>query len=241
MMRRHWRHKYSVLLIAILLLLAAHGRILEFAATALVCDQRLPQGDTIAIVSGDGRFDFAAQAVAEDRAQRILLFEDGFRWLVQIGALPPGHEIDQQHLVTRNVHQDQIELLAGPVTNHWDRAVRLTGWLDQHADGSILLLCDRFESRRVRSILDQVLPESKSERVRIVGLADRRFDETNWWQSRTGVKSFVDAMLALLHSYAVGLPPPVKSNSWDPVEYERRLGGEVRGQKSEVRGQKLGT
>ena len=113
--------------------------------------------------------------------------------------------------------------------------IGLTEWLDQHADSSILLLCDRFESRRVRSILDQVLPESQSERVRIVGLADRRFDETDWWQSRTGVKSFVDAMLALMHIYAVGLPP-VESHSWDPLEYERRLG--ERGGRAEGRGQR---
>ena len=222
MMSRRWRHRYSILLVATLLLVSS-GRILKFAAESLVCDEQIQPGDAIAMFSGDRSFDFAAQAVSDGRAQRILVFEGRFQWVVHVGALPSSHEIAQQQLVDRNLNTCQIELLAGPTMNAWDRAARVAAWLDQHPEGSVVLLCDRFESQKVRFVLDQVLPVSASERVRTVGLADRRFDETNWWKSRTGIKSFVGAMLGLVHTHLVGLPPPVKSGSWDPVEYERKL------------------
>ncbi|MEX0712258.1 MAG: hypothetical protein WD278_07905 [Pirellulales bacterium] len=68
-----------------------------------------------------------------------------------------------------------------------------------------------------------MLPEPLYRRVVVRGLADRRYDETNWWKSRTGFKSLFNSTLNLIYARWIGedQPPPVP---WNPDEFEKSLG-----------------
>jgi len=45
--------------------------------------------------------------------------------------------------------------------NDWDAARSLAAWLNDHPKDSVLLLCSRFRSALMRSVLDDVLDPAK--------------------------------------------------------------------------------
>ena len=93
----------------------------------------------------------------------------------------------------------------------WATARTLRAWLADRPNASLVLLCDRFQSAHLRYVLDAVLDPSQAARVRIRALPDRRYDETNWWTSRDGMKAFGSAWLRQLNGWYAGgdhLPPP---------------------------------
>lgn len=86
----------------------------------------------------------------------------------------------------------------------------------------VLLLCDRFRSRRWRHVLDTVLGPTRAGRVGILALRDWQFDETDWWKSRVGVKSLFNGYVRLAYARRCGDTAP-KRECWDPDQYERML------------------
>ena len=72
-------------------------------------------------------------------------------------------------------------------------------WLGKTSNATTVLLCDRFESRRWRQILDNALEPEYAESVSVHALPDRRYDETNWWRVEDGLKAIVGEYLKLAY------------------------------------------
>jgi hypothetical protein len=115
-----------------------------------------------------------------------------------------------------------LTVLADDQPTDWDRARRLGTWLDGHPGASATVLCDEFDSRRLRDICRAALGAETAARLRWRALPDRRYGVTNWWHSRQGIVQFAGAYVSLLHAHACG-EPPRGSGRWDPDDYERRL------------------
>jgi hypothetical protein len=65
----------------------------------------------------------------------------------------------------------------------------------------------------------------------VEGLIDRRFNESNWWQLRSGWKSLFHCYLILGYALCAGRPPePV--DDWNPDVYEVRLRSRIEGRSS---------
>jgi len=73
-----------------------------------------------------------------------------------------------------------------------------------------------------RIVLDTVLQPDHAARVEILALPDRRYDETNWWYSRRGVKGLFYGYLTLAYAWFQGEDVPPRK-LWDPDDYERML------------------
>ncbi len=135
--------------------------------------------------------------------------------------LPPRTQRERHFLETHAVPATVIQILPGETRNDWDRARILLDWMREHPEEHVALLCNRFGSRRLRIILDRVLG-SDARRVHLVALADRRYDETNWWRSKDGVVAFWDGFSHLGYVSLAGEgdgPGP----SWDADAWERSL------------------
>ena len=104
----------------------------------------------------------------------------------------------------------------------------LDAWLRAHPGATVLWACPQFRSARVRQILDAVLGPADARRVRVRGLADHRFDETNWWSSRQGLWYFAVGWLLRLDGWLGDNAPPVEKQSAD--EYDAQLSFGVEGE-----------
>ncbi|MFC1596914.1 hypothetical protein ACFL5Q_03105 [Planctomycetota bacterium] len=171
---------------------------------------------------GDRSYDQAARLYHEDTSRGILLMEPKPSRLVEIGALPGFEPAARRQLAARGVPERAVTLLDGEPETHWDEARLLTTWMNDHPGSEVLLLCDRFGSRRWRYVLDTVLEPDHAARTGILALRDRRYDETNWWKSRGGAKSLFYGYVCLAYAWRCGEAVPQRM-SWNADEYERML------------------
>jgi hypothetical protein len=111
-------------------------------------------------------------------------------------------------LAAEGVPAEDVSVLRSDGRGDRDFARALAAWLRTHPRATVLWTCPRFRSARVRVILDAVLGSADAGRVRVRGLADPRFDETNWWSSRPGLWYFgVDWLLRLDGWFGDNVPP----------------------------------
>jgi len=218
---------WIVLLIAAAACLVFHAPLLRWAAEPLVADEVEEGADWICLRSDDGLqpggdrcYDVAAQLCLARRGRAVLLLEPRSPRSVACGAMPSFEAISRRELAKRQVPAADVHLIPGKTWNEWDQARALGAWLADRPQAVVLVLEDRFGSRARRQVFDATLSPDVARRIRVAGLADRRFDETNWWRSRDGIKAFMFAWLERLFHACQGedrsAAPPL-----DPDQYER--------------------
>jgi hypothetical protein len=105
----------------------------------------------------------------------------------------------------------------------WEATRSLDEWLATKPTGTqVLICCDRLDSRRIYSILDQVLVAENREKVKLHPLTHRYFDETNWWQRKEGVISVYHGIFRLGYLSFVG-EDTTSWREWEPDGYEASL------------------
>lgn len=186
----------------------------------MICETPAAVSDYLLLVGGDSAIAMAARDYAERRIGKIALI--GYRpgRLQMLGVVATNDEIQRRHLVARGVQSDHILSLTLDAIDEWDvgRAVALL--THRHAQCRIVVLCDRFSSRLISHVLHAQTPESAVADVSITALRDRRYDETNWWRSKTGVKSFFGAWFDLTYALIKG-DERASGAPLTPEQYER--------------------
>jgi hypothetical protein len=216
--RRCGRFAFLLLLLANLVL--CRGPILRGAGALLVAED--PDEGVSADVLFDPGLDCEQLATRYRAAPRPLLL---LRWapdrLVQTGLVPPGPQRVRTALQRLGVAADALQELPGDAHDYWDGARVLRCWLTANPSARVAVLCERFESRRLRSVLDRVLG-SEASRAAVVALADARGDEASWWQSKAGCSMWVTGVLRLGFRWiqGEGIKPKL---TWDPTTCERLL------------------
>ena len=150
-----------------------------------------------------------------------MLVWPGLRRLVEVGAVPTFGSLSRSALAAEGVPAWDVDVLLSHGRGDRNFARTLDAWLRAHPGATVLWACPQFRSARVRQILDAVLGPADARRVRVRGLADHRFDETNWWSSRQGLWYFAVGWLLRLDGWFGDNAPPVEKQSAD--EYERRF------------------
>lgn len=200
--------------------------LLREAARVLVADEACPDATAVSFDPDcDGVFDILADLVRQDRLRRVVLVAPLPLRIAQVGLVPGWEEICRKELQAREVSDRALVVIGPPVQDAWQHAERLARWLADHPHEKLLVLCDRFDSARRRAILHRALG-AEARRVRVRGLPRFTYDETNWWQSRTGWKRFADAWMVRLHTACVG-PPHDRPAPLDLPEFERMVAGIV--------------
>ncbi len=226
-----WRRTRGIALGVVLLacIWLSHPAMLRAVARALIVDHGQGRLDYVWIrtndtpfCDGDRCYDHAARLYHEDTSRRILLMEPRASRLVEIGALPHFETVARSQLQARGVPDKAITAIDGEPATIWDEAHLVDAWMQEHPSAEVLLLCDRLESRHRRQVLDTVLEPDHAARLRVLALPDRRYDETNWWKTRRGVKSVFCGYVLLAYAWCQGEDAPEREY-WGPDEYEWTL------------------
>ena len=190
-------------------------------------DEQPEEWNYLLLAGGDHCYDVAADLYHEDSSRRIVLIEPYPNRLVQIGVLPSFEATCRRELAARDVPTHAVELVPGEARGAWARARLLQRWMGDRSDVRLVVLCDRFASRYQRFVVDAVLGPADAARVAIRGLPDRRYDESNWWKRRRGVKEFVLGSIALTYLWCQG-ESQATFEQWNPDDYQRVVQRAVR-------------
>ena len=196
-----------------------HAPLLRGLAGPLIVDQTTDDFDSICLLSliqtpdGDRSYDVAASLFRKNPSAQILIVVHPPNRIVEAGALASSETINRRELGVRGVPGDSILILRSRWIDDWAAAEALSDRLRERPESSVLLLCSEFHSARVRAVLDAVLDPAVAKRVRIMPLPDRRFDQTNWWTSRRGVRTLGMSWLVRLQGWLGGQAahPPRKN------------------------------
>jgi hypothetical protein len=198
-------------------------------ASVLIVDQQPETADNVWIRAGrpigfEGYrcLDEAARLYRENPARSILCVPRYPDRVVQLGVVPSFPQKLLWELRKRGVPTEAVVYASGQTQTTWDEARALQHWLTEHPATTIVALSGRFSSRRFGIVLNSVLTRDERARVMIAALPDREFDETDWWQSRTGFKHTGEELIRLLFVACLGEQAPVACPQ-DPDEYERML------------------
>jgi hypothetical protein len=198
-----------------------HALWLPLLAGVLIVDESAEDCTHVWLIGGDRCLEEAARLYRQDPQRVILIAESPLERLVEMGLLPAFHELAQRELQNRNVPQQAIRLVRGRPRDGW-QAARLMDQALRDQDPQVLVLCDRFGSRRQRLILNRQLSDSLRARFRVRGLTDRRYDETNWWKSRGGIRTVLLSGISLSHVWWYG-EPAERRRRWDADTLEQKL------------------
>lgn len=213
-------------LAAVALLALGHQRLLRGLGQVLVVDQRPAEVDYVWARSGDHCYDEAAGWYRDKRIRRILLIDRYHDRMVQWGAMPSHAAKGRRALQLHAVPSEAVQVIPGEARDDWEEVRLLESWLQQHPQTRVLVLCNRFSSRYCRYLLDSVLEPQARDRVWVTALPDRRFDESDWWKVRSGVRGLMYGYLRLFYAWCQG-EERVVPERWSIEEFEQRLRQEL--------------
>lgn len=148
------------------------------------------------LLDGDRRLEVTAQLYREGASQ-ILLYHCPPNRLERLGILPTGEVSARRELLKRHVSDDDLVVLSGDSAGRSEIAAALVEWLKENPRETVNVPCDRFSSRAWRIVLRRAADPLILDRIRIIALPNRRFDETNWWKSKPGLRAFANGYLTL--------------------------------------------
>lgn len=173
---RRWLIGGAIFVLLVILLsrpfLAGVGRL-------LVWDYPPTEFSTVVMLGGDRCHEEAAMLLRQDPSRKILLIRSAPDNLVKCGALPSGETRARRFLEKRGVSPFAVLTADGQAHGVCECAQLLQHWIVGHPGGRFLILCDRFDSRRIRLVLDHVLDGPSSGLVAVHGLPDRIYEESN--------------------------------------------------------------
>lgn len=198
--------------------------LLRFSGSILVSESRVNHADfaIIADWSCDRCLSLVSDRIKSKALEGVLLFSSERQRLVLLGVIPPGEELCRERLIRDGVLPDAIHFVDGKSRSDWQAARLIGAWLDEHSGKRINVLCERFSSHRWSLIFDRTITPSNRSRLAIEAVADPRFDETNWWRSRSGIKSYFHNVFRVGYARLHG-EDSVPAADWSPEKYESSL------------------
>jgi hypothetical protein len=196
--------------------------ILQGVGSYLVVDERAAADYVVLVGRSDGCYDQAANLYHSGSVAGILLLEHHPERLERMGFLPTFTTLTQRELTSQGVPPSGITMIPGDTRTDWDRARCLRDWLQGHPGHGLLILCERFDGRRFRYILDRVLGAEDAGHVHLLALPRQPYDERDWWRNRLGIAHVFDCYVRLAYVQLWG-EDRSEWREWNPEDFKKRL------------------
>jgi hypothetical protein len=219
---KKWALRLLVLASVAAVLYFFRAPLLRTAGGGLVVDEGMQPGDVALLFGADRGAEHVARWYREGSTQRVLVLEGPPGRLERLGIVDSAGEQARKALKRQSVPEGGLTIVASPGGGAWNRARGLRDWLEANPEARVALLCDRFNSRRLRFVFRRVLGDELAGRVHWCAVPSRGFDETNWWHNTAGRRACVDGYLRLAHVYFDG-ENQQGEQEWDPDQYEQTL------------------
>jgi uncharacterized SAM-binding protein YcdF (DUF218 family) len=221
---RRWTRRLLIVLMVAGVAYVFRAPLLRAAAGILVVETAVPERPSrIVILGGDHRYDWAAQAIRDGRAEGLLLVQVRPTRTQQLGIVPTAETVHLRELKNRGVAENVIQILPAQARSVCEYVQYLRAWMEQNPDSTLIVITDRFYSRQDRITSRRVLTDEQLARTSWVALPNREFDESNWWQVRSGGLNFGYGILTLTHTWlSAEQPEPGEPRTPDELEIVAR-------------------
>ena len=222
---RRLRRWYAALLIGLVVascLYLFRVPILRGVGSYLVVDEPAAADDVVLVGRSDGCYELAAHLYRSGSVAGILLLEHRPERLERMGFLPTFTTLTRRELTAQGVPPSAITVLSGETHTDWDHARRLRDWLQRQPGHDLVILCERFDGRRLRYILDRVLGADYAGHVHLLALPQQPYDERDWWRNRLGIAHVFDCYVRLAYVRLWG-EDRLEWHEWDPDDFKKRL------------------
>jgi hypothetical protein len=225
--RRRWGRRLIGMALFLGVLFLCRAPILQFLGGLLVKNDELTATDAAVIMGRSGPYravpvDEVAELYNKGQVKQILLIEDRSSRIVKAGIVPTLESVMTAEFVKREIPTTILTTLAADYSRGSEMWSALSGWLIEHPDAHVTVVCDQFYSRGNACHAGNILLASEFARVHWHAVPDKRYDVSNWWHTRFGVLEVVGASISLLHAYIIGETTEAAS-PWNADDYERRL------------------
>jgi uncharacterized SAM-binding protein YcdF (DUF218 family) len=168
------------------------------AARVLTVNDAEAPADYLVVLGGDAetRPSAAADLYHERFAPKVLIFEHKTDQVTGLGLVSTHDELYRKVLELKGVPATAIERLPGIVKSSWDEAQVLQRFLISYPAQRVILVTSVEHTRRARWVFRKVLGRMPVE-VRVAPVHHLRFDETNWWKSDAGIRTYLHEYLKL--------------------------------------------
>ncbi len=183
---------------------AARRPILTGAGHLLTVRDSLRRADAILMMSGD--FDVRPEEVARiyklGYAPRVVLVREKDSPAVRLGVVPNTSDAAVAVMRRLGVPQSAILVLRFPggagSTDDESRAFR--EWAYNARPKTVIAVTSAFHSRRSRWLLRRQL-DRLDVTVLMDGTPDWEYNESNWWQNKRGLVSYVEEYIKFVHDW----------------------------------------
>ncbi len=169
---------------------ALRAPLLTAVARLLIVVDDPQAADIIMVLNGgeDERAVRAGQLFKQGLAPRIAIATSEETPTVALGLLPRATDVAVELMKSLGVPGDSITVLPFEqgVTSTRDEAIALRTYVEAHDIERVIIVTSALHTRRARGIFTKLLSRS-SVALQVVAAPHREFDETNWWQTESGL------------------------------------------------------
>jgi hypothetical protein len=153
-------------------------------------------------------YDTVAQLWQKLRPIKIVLLAPARSRVEEMGIIPPRELLAARELQSRGIPGNSIQICYPRVLDTWDE-VRLLKGISEQDQVEVVYCVGQFNTRSVGVVAMRICGKDLRKRIRIIGIADPRYTERDWWQSRPGWKGLFWAFCDLIQTWLFDEPPAI--------------------------------
>lgn len=167
-------------------------------ANLWIVNEPVTKADAIVVLGGglENRPFAAAKLFHDGIAPKILYMDVKLSPTTELGITPPERELTHRVLLSQGVPETAMEAIGNGVSSTYDESRAVRAWVEKTGAKSLLIPTDLFHTRRARWLFRKELKGTGAQ-IRVVAVAPREYQATNWWQREQGLIAFQNEWIKL--------------------------------------------
>ncbi len=183
--------------LVVLLAGLTHPWTLPYAAHMLIADDGHDSFEMAFLLGGPDCLDWAQEALASGRIQRIGLSRDLPSRFVERGILPDSWTVAQVELDARQIPEELRWTMPGEQDGWEGFAVGLSLYLQEYPGSHVALVTSCYRSRWLQGRMGRLVTPDLISRVHVVAVDHTSVQPGDWWKTREGQQAVITEWVRL--------------------------------------------